>query len=167
MVIDEDEPNAGALPGGYILLTSGLVDEIESENELAFVLGHELGHFHNRDHLRRLGRGVVYSLALATLVGSSGSAPDLAGRVGDLTSRGFDREQERAADRFGLALVAATYGHLGSSWNFFQRLAAESSKLDEMAAYLATHPATAARIEALKRYAEQKGWPLDGPATPF
>ena len=56
--IDDSEiANAMALPGGLIIITQGLLDQVESENELAFVLGHELGHFKNRDHLRALGRG--------------------------------------------------------------------------------------------------------------
>ena len=42
----------------------GLLENVESENELAFVLGHELGHFRNRDHLRGLGRGIAFSLVL-------------------------------------------------------------------------------------------------------
>ena len=56
---DSEQPNAMALPGGLIIVTAGLLDQVESENELALVLGHELGHFNNRDHLRALGRGVV------------------------------------------------------------------------------------------------------------
>ena len=56
---DSDVANAMALPGGLIIVTQGLLDEVQSENELAFVVGHELGHFRNRDHLRALGRGIA------------------------------------------------------------------------------------------------------------
>lgn len=167
LILPSEEANAAALPGGYVLVTTRLIEEVESENELAFVLGHELGHFHNRDHLRRVGRGVVYSLALAVVVGSSGSVPDLGTLMGNLTSRSFDREQEREADRFGLDLVQAEYGHIGSSWQFFQRLSEAGSKLDHLIAYLSTHPASESRIEDLRRYAALRGWPLDGPAEPF
>lgn len=167
LVLSSGEANAAALPGGYVLVTSGLLAEVETENELAFVLGHELGHFHNRDHLRRLGRGVVYSLALAVLLGSSGSVPDVGTLMGDLTSKSFDRAQEREADRFALGLVQAEYGHIGSSWQFFQRLSRTGSKLEHLVAYLSTHPASQARIEDLRRFAAEQGWPLDGPAVPF
>ena len=61
-VDDSGAANAMALPGGLIIVTQGLLDEVESENELAFVLGHELGHYRNRDHLRALGRGIVLAL---------------------------------------------------------------------------------------------------------
>ena len=168
LVVDSGDANAAALPGGYIVVTSGLIEEVESENELAFVLGHELGHFHNRDHLRRLGRAVVYSLALGIVFGSSGtSVPDLGGLAGNLTSRGFDRRQESEADRFGLSLVQAEYGHIGSSWQFFHRLSEAAGELEDLVAYLSTHPASSARIEELRRYAEQQGWPLEGEVRPF
>ncbi|TMA32368.1 MAG: heavy metal-binding domain-containing protein [Deltaproteobacteria bacterium] len=48
-VLDEPDPNALALPGGTILVTSGLLAQVASENELALVLGHELGHYRARD----------------------------------------------------------------------------------------------------------------------
>ena len=167
VILPEGEPNAAALPGGYVMVTTALLDEVESENELAFVLGHELGHFRNRDHLRRLGRGVVYGLALSVVFGSSGSSPDLANLVGDLTSRSFDREQERDADRFGLELIHAEYGHVGSAWEFFQRLRGENPDLEEVVAYLSTHPASAERIDELRQYAEERGWALEGSVEAF
>ena len=61
----EGEPNAFALPGGEIWVTTGLLEQTESENEIAFVLGHEIGHFRSRDHLRSLGRGLLFGLAAA------------------------------------------------------------------------------------------------------
>jgi Zn-dependent protease with chaperone function len=55
--------NAAALPGGHMLVFSGLLTEMRSENELAFVLAHELGHYAHRDHLRGLGRALVLMAA--------------------------------------------------------------------------------------------------------
>ena len=156
------EPNAAAFPGGWILVTEGLLSEVRSENELAFVLAHELGHFRNRDHLRRLGRGVVYGLALATLVRSSGPALDLATLVGELTTRGFDREQESAADLFGLELVHAEYGHVASAVDFFQRRAGEEGRLDDLAIYLSTHPGSDDRASELRERAQRRGWAVEG-----
>lgn len=168
VILTVGDANAAALPGGSILVTSALLDQIESENELAFVLGHELGHFRHRDHLRRLGRGAVYGLAVAAVAGSSGtSLPDFATVVGDLTARGFDREQERAADRFGLELVQAEYGHIGSSWHFFQRLADAAPSFERLIAYLSTHPASAERIEEILATARRRGWPPEGVAEPW
>jgi len=167
IVFPSGDINAVALPGGYIMVTSALLDQVDSENELAFVLGHELGHFHNRDHLRSLGRVVVYRLALGAVLGSAGSVPDLAGKVGDLTSRTFDRDQERAADRFGLDLVHSEYGHVGATWKFFRRLTNGSPSVARFVAYLSTHPASSSRIDDLRRYAEERGWEEEGTAKPL
>ena len=156
------EPNAAAFPGGWILVTQGLLADVRTENELAFVLAHELGHFRNRDHLRRLGRGIVYGLALATLVRSGGPALDLATLVGELTTRGFDGEQETAADLFGLELVHAEYGHVASAVDFFERRGDEEGRLDDRAIYLSTHPGSDDRANELREWALRRGWAVEG-----
>lgn len=148
------EPNAAAFPGGWILVTQGLLADVRTENELAFVLAHELGHFRNRDHLRRLGRGIVYGLALAAL--------DLATLVGELTTRGFDGEQETAADLFGLELVHAEYGHVASAVDFFERRGDEEGRLDDRAIYLSTHPGSDDRASELREWALRRGWAVEG-----
>jgi hypothetical protein len=128
---DTSESNAVALPGGVIAVTHGLLENVESENELAFVLGHELGHFRNRDHLRGLGRGIAFSLLLVAVgVGGSNSAVALASLAGQFAQRGFDRDQEIEADRFGLALLAAEYGHVSGAEAFFEHLPEPGGPLD-------------------------------------
>ncbi len=159
-ILREDEPNALALPGGLILITTGLLEGVESENELAFVLGHELGHFRHRDHLRQLGRGVALGLLLSVVSGSDAGI-GLGNAVTDLTARGFSRRQERRADRFGLEILAAEYGHVADSGRFFERLG-ENLDLGRAVAYFSTHPATAERLDDLRRYATERGWPLEG-----
>jgi Zn-dependent protease with chaperone function len=67
-IIPDPRINAMALPGGNIVVFSALIKETGSENELAFVLAHELGHFANRDHLRGLGRRLLLLTASAALI---------------------------------------------------------------------------------------------------
>jgi Zn-dependent protease with chaperone function len=166
-IMEGESPNAFAVPGGAIYLTRGLLESIESENELAFVLGHELGHFHNRDHLRGLGRGLIVSLALSALVGGS-AAESIPQLVTTLTERGFAREQESDADAFGLALVQAEYGHVAGADGFFRRLPdADAGIADEFASYFATHPVSVSRIEDLWSMAAENGWPVTGELTPL
>jgi len=119
-IVPLDAPNAFALPGGQLLVTRGLLEQVHSENELAFVLGHELGHVAGRDPLRALGRGLLVDLALATIGSAEGAG--VAGSAAMLGERSFSRAQERAADRFGLALVAAEYGHVAGAEDFLRRL---------------------------------------------
>ena len=164
--IDDSEiANAMALPGGLIIVTKGLLDQVESENELAFVMGHELGHFKNRDHLRALGRGVVLSIFFAAITGN-----DVAGigvKAADVTLRGFSRKQETQADEFGLSVVNSEYGHVNESWRLFQRWSISDNSFADIVAYLSTHPESGARVDDMMAYAKSEGWSLDGEITPL
>jgi len=160
---DSDTANAMALPGGLIIVTQGLLDQVESENELAFVLGHEFGHFRNRDHLRALGRGVVLSLFFSVATGSDVSGLGL--KVTDLALRGFSREQESEADEFGLALVHTHYGHVNEAWRLFERWDDGDDSLLDIVSYLSTHPDSGDRVEDLAEQAVREGWPVEGTVT--
>jgi Zn-dependent protease with chaperone function len=162
---DSDIANAMALPGGLIIVTQGLLDQVESENELAFVLGHELGHFRNRDHLRALGRGMVLAMFFAVVTDS-----DVAGigiKATDITLRGFSRRQETSADEFGLTAVNAEYGHVEQAWRLFERWGGDDNSVISLVTYLSTHPETGDRITDMKRQAESEGWLLTGDVTPL
>lgn len=160
---DSDVANAVALPGGLIVVTEGLLDQVESENELAFVLGHELGHFRNRDHLRALGRGIVLSLFLATTMGNDVS--NIGVNVTDLALRGFSRQQESSADEFGLALVYTHYGHVDEAWRLFEKWDDSDSRMRDLVSYTSTHPAAGNRVASLKQQATREGWPVEGLIT--
>lgn len=158
-----DVANAMALPGGLIVVTEGLLAEVDSENELAFVLGHELGHFRNRDHLRALGRGIVLQLFFAATTGSDVSGLGI--KVSDLALRGFSRKQELSADEFGLAVVHARYGHVNEAWRLFERWDTGGGAMLDIATYTSTHPQPGDRIERLVQLAREEGWRLDGEIT--
>lgn len=162
-VDDSEAANAMALPGGLIVVTQGLLDDVESENELAFVLGHELGHFRNRDHLRALGRGIVLSLFFAVITGNDVSGIGI--NVADITLRGFNREQESDADEFGLAVVYSEYGHVNEAWRLFERWDLEQDRASGVVSYLSTHPQAGDRVEQLQGLAEREQWPEYGEVT--
>ena len=166
-VTEAAEPNAFALPGGNVLVTSGLLEEAGSENELAFVLAHELGHVEARDPLRALGRGLLVALALAAAGGSDGAA--IAGFAAALGERVFSREQERAADRFALALVAAEYGHVAGASDFLRRLpdAGPAGAAERAASWLATHPRSDDRVAELLALTRAEGFAARGALTPL
>ena len=155
-----DMANAMALPGGLIVVTEGLLDQVESENELAFVLGHELGHFKNRDHLRALGRGIVLSMFFAVTMGHDESSLGI--KVADVTLRGFGRKQESSADEFGLELVYTHYGHVNEAWRLFERWDRGDRARMNIAAYTSTHPEPGNRVADLKALAGREGWPATG-----
>ena len=166
VAIDDSElPNAMAFPGGLIIVTTGLLNRVESENELAFVLGHEIGHFRNRDHLRMLGRGVLLGLSVSVLGQGSGSGLGLT--IADFTLRGFSRQQEADADEFGLALVYAEYGHVGEASRFFERISEEYGGDHGFYEYAATHPSPEDRINEIRELGRQRGWTDSGELAPL
>jgi predicted Zn-dependent protease len=166
-LVESPEPNAFALPGGNVAVTTGLLASAAAENELAFVLAHELGHVAGRDPLRALGRGALVSLVLAALGGSEGGA--LAGSAAAFGERAFSRAQESAADRFALARVAAEYGHVAGADEFLRRLpdAGAAGAAARAAGWLSTHPRSADRVAELRALAGRQGYALEGRLTPL
>jgi predicted Zn-dependent protease len=132
-------PNAMAVIGGRILVTRGLLADLESENDLAFVLGHELGHFAHRDQVRGLGRKLVGSLLLGAVFGTAydGDTPGFLDRLEELQSKRAARQQESDADRFALRLLARRYGHADGATTFFARMRKHDG---ERFAWFSTHP---------------------------
>lgn len=167
-ILLSDNPNALSLPGGRILISSALLEKTRSENELAFVLAHELGHFKNRDHLRRLGQGIAFGLLMAVIQGGSGSTTELMELAETLSVRKFSRAQEQEADQFALELVYKEYGHLASALDFFSQLPEPGNSLDRvLKTYLSSHPYSDDRIVDLENLAREKGWSLEGTPVPY
>lgn len=150
---DTDTINAMALPGGHIIVYKGLVNIMQSENELSFVLGHELGHFNNRDHLRGLGRSLVF-LSMATVLHAPGKGVSkMVKKVVRLTETGFSRNQESDADMTGLDVLNCVYGHVNGATHFFKHM---PKNLDpgHLGHYFSSHPENEKRINALLQQAE-------------
>ncbi len=150
--------NALALPGDAIVIYAGLVEQAKSENELMMVLGHELGHFAHRDHLRGLGRGLLVQIVVATFLGDAGSLQSIAASGIAAVSRSqFSQSQEREADEFGLTLLQKTYGHVAGATDFFARMS-EQKAADF--AFLSTHPAPGKRVKELQHLIEERNYPV-------
>jgi Zn-dependent protease with chaperone function len=149
-----DAINAFAFPGGTIGVTEPLLDELTEDIELAFVLGHELGHFRHRDHLRGIGRAVGVGLAYAVLFGGQMGNESMGTLLNLVLQRGYSRHQEELADRFGVDLVHRIYGRTDGVDRLF-RIIEEKDKAPSWAYMFATHPQPEARIRELKRYAGQ------------
>ncbi len=156
---ESDEVNAVALPGGNILVFSGLLEQVESENELAMILAHELGHFAHRDHLRGLGRGLGLAVISALLLGEDNAVSGLLSNSLLNFQVRYSQGQESAADEFGLKLLTVRYGHAGGATDFFARLAKTAGS--NLPYLLASHPHPQDRIDRLQLLIRQKGYKLD------
>lgn len=158
--IPEEKPNAFAFPGGAIGVTQGLLDVVEDDVALAFVLGHELGHFAQRDHLRGIGRQIGRQLAWALIFGGDGG--DLLGsHLSTLLDLRHSRGQESGADIFGLELVHRTYGTTAGTDRLFAWLERRDSN-PRWIEMLQTHPVPANRLAEMRAHAAR----LAAPAQP-
>ena len=158
----ESEPNALALPGGGVLVTSGLLNIVDTEEELIFILGHELGHFVHRDHLRGMGRGLALQLMMSTMLLTTGIDPTVGLQLAlEAMSSSHSREQEIAADATGLLVLHALHPEDISGAN--RALVALHSKLGESALdaldFFRSHPIGPKRIKALEERVKSEGYP--------
>jgi Zn-dependent protease with chaperone function len=149
--------NALAFPGGHIVLFQGLLDEVASENELAFVLAHEMGHFAHRDHLRGIGRALVFITVSTLTLGPDSPVANILGNALNLTEMRFSRAQETRADTFGLHALHCLYGHVGGSTDFFKKIPADQDP-GRFGHYFASHPENRRRIAYLQELAHQNGY---------
>ncbi|MBC6419256.1 MAG: M48 family metalloprotease [Prochloron sp. SP5CPC1] len=162
---ENEQLNAAIFPGGNIVVTTGLLEAVETENELAFVLAHELGHFAARDTLKALGRSLVF-VFVSTAIDSQGGASGVVSTTGQLTNLHYSRTQESAADLYALEAIIRRYQHGGYSLDFFARIKAKDTK-GKLSEYFSTHPITQDRIDELKTIAAARGWSMTGVASPI
>lgn len=167
-VVDSAEPNAFALPGGYVYVTRGLLTLVNSEDELAGVIGHEMGHVTARHTSKRIGAAILTApVAIATGIAGAAVgivAPVLGGLVagtGQVFSQGlviapFSREQEREADEIGQALAArAGYDPAGITHflHTLDRAVTMTSGEERKFTIFDSHPLTPERVAATRELA--------------
>ena len=153
LYIPEDTVNAIAIPGNRVIIYQGLLKEVDSENELMMVLGHELGHFAHRDHLRGLGNILVLRMTISYFLGDASIFKSIiASSVRAIGKAQYSQKQEKQADKFGLTLLDKTYGQVAGATDFFAELSQkQKSNLD----FLASHPAPAKRVKEIKKLIKQ------------
>ncbi len=151
--------NALAFPGGHILVFSGLLEKVQSENELAMVLGHELGHYRNKDHLRGMGRGLVLVFFSTITFGASSQISGFLQSMLLKTEMKFSQKQEKEADVWGLKLIRKLYGHVGGATDFFKRLSKED-KAGRLSYFFATHPYPEDRVRELESMIKERNDPV-------
>ena len=155
-VEEDDLINAFALPAGHIVVTTALLENTASENTLVFILGHELGHYQNRDHLRGMGLGITGIFLSLLVTGDHNAARTILSGVGELTGAFFSQKQESRADSWGLKAVQHHYGHVGGSVDFLEYVSESEGRFHIQ--WLSTHPLNKKRIAALRSEIKKNGW---------
>lgn len=177
-VLDSPEINAFALPGGYVYVTRGLMAYMDSEADLAGVIGHEIGHVTARHGAQRAtreqnaGLGVLAASVLGAVLESQGisGAGQMAGQVSQTVAAGFiasyGREQELQADGLGAEYLARSHydpHHMVEVITVLknqEHFAADQARAQGRSAptapdWLASHPSNDQRLQAITQLATQ------------
>lgn len=174
-VLDSPEVNAFALPGGYIYITRGLMAYLNTEGELAAVLGHEIGHVtarhavrqHSATQLTGIGAAIGSIIAESFVPGiSSAGGQELVGVLGTAMLRGYGREHELEADRLGAEYLARSgydpdamlevIGVLKNQELFEIKLAREENRQPRIYhGVFSTHPSSDTRLQEVVGYAHK------------
>ena len=147
-VVKSDVVNAFALPGGYVVVFTGLMKKAENGEEVAGVLSHELNHVLQRHGLERIVKNVGLLTVVAIVLGNQQGLIGMMKQLGvELLTLKFGREQETEADLKGLQLLQRAKIDPSGMIRFFERL---SGKDEGRIEWLSTHPMSTARAERLK-----------------
>jgi predicted Zn-dependent protease len=156
-ILDMEEPNALALPGGYIYFSRGLLALVNSEDQLAGVMGHEIMHVHRRHSIKAQNKSIFTGILQipGAIVGAF--SPDVGGLLMApfaMMDAGYSRSQENDADKFGVRLAAQS----GYDPNGLIEILASLSEAEQLITgkkhqpgFLDTHPNTPKRLKVISK----------------
>ena len=152
-VLNSKEVNALALPGGYVYLFKGLVDYMPSDDELAGIIGHEVGHISKRHTVRQIEKSLGVSILFGLVFGDRGVF--LQNLVANAIMAGYSRADEREADQLGY------YHTTKAGYNPYSMLMGlqKLNDLERKGNYglFSTHPEPEARVSLVQGYMNDSG----------
>lgn len=152
-VLDTQEVNAVALPGGYVYVFKGLINQLNGDRDmLAGVIGHEIAHVSAKHHVEMMEKQTTGNLLIGLL--TKGKTRDIAGMFSNIYALKFSRNDEYEADKLGVQYAAsAGYDPYGLS-RFLQVLQNQSGRSGSPI-WLSSHPSTGERVRRARQYAAQ------------
>lgn len=153
-IIEEDEKNAFSLPGGYIYIYKGLLDLLETDDEIAFVLAHEIGHVVGRHSIKRLQANWGANLLL---IGSTQveTSNDSVGTVSLMLAQiisGYAKEDEFLADKLATEYLKKANFDPAAGIEVLKKLEkAREEESPHRISYFRSHPFAAQRIRRIKQ----------------
>jgi predicted Zn-dependent protease len=150
-IVESDEVNAFALPGGFFFVNTGLIMAADSESELAGVMAHEIAHVAARHATKNMTKGQLFNFASIPLIFIGGpvgyAVQEAAGIAMPMGFLKFSRDAEREADLLGLEYQYKSGYDPASFVAFFEKIKAqEKQKGNFISKAFATHPMTAERV---------------------
>jgi predicted Zn-dependent protease len=147
ILVNSNTINAVALPGGIIVIYSGLIKAVDNPSQLISVLAHEMGHLYYRDSFNSVIRSIGISVIVSILDG--GNSKIITDIIENLLSKSYSRDIEERADDYALDLLAERGidpGHLGTFFQILEGLYESSDEKYELMQYFNTHPEAQNRI---------------------
>lgn len=160
-VVDSPEKNAFAMPGGYIVVYSGILEGMRSWESLAALLAHETAHITHRHTLRTLMRGMGRTVMLSILTGGDGIMAAVLGRADELKGLQYSRALETEADNEGIALLKQRNINPDGMLKLMDYLRTESEGVEPVS-FLSTHPVFETRMANIRK--QMKGGVESGEA---
>lgn len=145
---DSNDVNAYIYPDGTIFFTRGILKENLNNQELTFVMSHELGHYAHRDNLKSISRRIILTAILSCL-SRNDAARIIANGTGNAGALSYSRKQELNADLYASEKLKTLYGSNKAAENFIYKLK-DKEKVPEFFYYFSTHPSWDIRLKYLQ-----------------
>jgi predicted Zn-dependent protease len=153
-VVKQKEVNAFALPGGIVVINSGIIEKMGSYEELAALLGHEVTHINDRHSLRALLRQLSFTAIISIITGdASGIYGAIISNAAALQSLSYSRGLEAAADQKGMQILVDNQVNPEGMIKLMERLQTSGHNLP--VDFLSSHPLTTKRIAAANAFIKQ------------
>ncbi|MFT5498394.1 MAG: Zn-dependent protease with chaperone function, partial [Kiritimatiellia bacterium] len=150
-VTDSAHQHAFALPGGFVFISYTLVQLCRNDDELAFVLGHELAHVVKRHAMHRLAASSMAGLFQKTVARRTPVIQLLGPFIGNLLEKGYREDQEFDADLYAVRLMKSARFDSRAGVTLLKRLQEVDRDLAIISPYFSAHPPLADRIAALEK----------------
>ncbi len=150
-IIDDPETlNAFATPGGYIYVYTGLIKFLDSEDQLAGVMGHEIAHAALRHSTRQMTKSLGVSILAQAVLGKSEALSQV---VNGLVNLKFSREHETESDEYSVIYLCGTSYNASGAAGFFKKMQGQGGTPE----FLSTHPNPHNRVEEIEQKAKELG----------
>lgn len=165
-IIDDEEINAFALPGGYVFINRGLLKRSYDGYQVAGVLAHEFQHVLHRHGIKNMVRQIGLMTIVYAVLGDAGAIESfLVGNAANLASMSFNRDQETEADVHAMELIYKAGLEPTGLMKFMEMLSKEEGLAGSIPTFLSTHPASDDRANELEALVRSRGQPIVRPLT--